>query len=275
MNEFQKAKQAYEETPIPPELDQRVRAGIRQGKAKRARRAWGRRLGTVAACFAVVVGALNLSPTMASAAADIPVLGGLFRVLTVRNYTDVNDDRTVTVEQPGLTGTDFAAKINGEIQRRVDEKIAEGEQLIEEYKDAFFATGGTQEDWDLHDNKVSVTYEIKSQTDTTVSFVVNSSVSIANAYQEQVYYNLDLAQDKEVTLRDLLGEDWVTVCNDSIRAQMAGNPSVFFTEDQGGFTTVDETTDFYINQSGNPVVVFPQYAVAPGSMGVVEFEISK
>ena len=67
MNEFKEAKQVYEETPIPAELDQRVRAGIRQGKAKRARRAWGRRLGTVAACFAVVVGALNLSPTMASA----------------------------------------------------------------------------------------------------------------------------------------------------------------------------------------------------------------
>ena len=29
MNEFKEAKQAYENTPIPAELDQRVRAGIR------------------------------------------------------------------------------------------------------------------------------------------------------------------------------------------------------------------------------------------------------
>ena len=278
MNEFKEAKQAYDNVPVPAELDQRVRAGIRQGKARRARQAWGKRLGTVAACFVVVVGALNVSPTMASAAADIPVLGGLFRVLTVRSFTDENSDRTLEVEQPAVEGCDaLVQRVNREIQAIVDEKTAEGEQLIAEYKDAYFATGGTQEEWERHDNTVSVTYDIKSQTDTTVSFVVNSSVSIANAYQEQFYYNLDLTADKELTLADLLGEDWVTICNDSIRAQMAAseNADMFFTEDQGGFTTVDETTNFYIDQSGDPVVVFPKYTVAPGAMGEVEFTISK
>lgn len=278
MNEFKEAKQAYDNVPVPAELDQRVRAGIRQGKARRARQAWGKRLGTVAACFVVVVGALNVSPTMASAAADIPVLGGLFRVLTVRSFTDENSDRTLEVEQPAVEGGDaLTQRVNREIQAIVDEKTAEGEQLIAEYKDAYFATGGTQEEWERHDNTVSVTYDIKSQTDTTVSFVVNSSVSIANAYQEQFYYNLDLAADKELTLADLLGEDWVTICNDSIRAQMAAseNADMFFTEDQGGFTTVDEMTNFYIDQSGDPVVVFPKYTVAPGAMGEVEFTVSK
>ncbi|MBP3508807.1 RsiV family protein [Oscillibacter sp.] len=278
MNEFKEAKQAYDNVPVPAELDQRVRAGIRQGKARRARQAWGKRLGTVAACFVVVVGALNVSPTMASAAADIPVLGGLFRVLTVRSFTDENSDRTLEVEQPAVEGCDaLAQRVNREIQAIVDEKTAEGEQLIAEYKDAYFATGGTQEEWERHDNTASVTYDIKSQTDTTVSFVVNSSVSIANAYQEQFYYNLDLTADKELTLADLLGEDWVTICNDSIRAQMAAseNADMFFTEDQGGFTTVDEMTNFYIDQSGDPVVVFPKYTVAPGAMGEVEFTISK
>lgn len=278
MNEFKEAKQAYDNVPVPAELDQRVWAGIRQGKARRARQAWGKWLGTVAACFVVVVGALNVSPTMASAAADIPVLGGLFRVLTVRSFTDENSDRTLEVEQPAVEGGDaLAQRVNREIQAIVDEKTAEGEQLIAEYKDAYFATGGTQEEWERHDNTVRVTYDIKSQTDTTVSFVVNSSVSIANAYQEQFYYNLDLAADKELTLADLLGEDWVTICNDSIRAQMAAseNADMFFTEDQGGFTTVDEMTNFYIDQSGDPVVVFPKYTVAPGAMGEVEFTISK
>ena len=275
MNEFKEAKQVYEETPIPAELDQRVRAGIRQGKAKRARRAWGRRLGTVAACFAVVVGALNLSPTMASAAADIPVLGGLFQILTVRSYTDENADRTLEVEQPAVTGSDFADAVSAEIQERVDAKTAEGEQLVAEYKDAFLATGGTQEEWEQHDITVSVSYDIKSQTDTVASFLVESNVSFSNAYWERTYYNLDLAADKDLTLRDLLGEDWVTICNDSIRTQMAADPSVYFDESMGGFTTVDETTSFYIAQAGNPVVVFPPYAVAPGVMGYVEFEISR
>lgn len=277
MNEFQEARKAYEDIPVPEELNRCVQAGIRRGKANRLRRMWGKRLATVAACLAVTVGVLNLSPTMASAAADLPVLGGLFQVLTVRSFTDKNDDRTVTVEQPGLTGSDFADEIDRAIQTRVDEKLAEGEKLVADYKNAFLATGGTEEEWAQHDNTVSITYEIKSQTDTTLSFVVNSSVSIANAYQEQFYYNLDLAEDQELTLAGLLGEDWVNICNDSIRAQMAASedPTVFFTEEEGGFTTVDEETGFYISQSGNPVVVFPRYAVAPGFMGAVEFEIGR
>ena len=278
MNDFQHAKEAYESTPIPAELKDRVRSGIRQGKANRARRAWGRRLGTVAACFAVLVAVLNVSPAAAAAAADVPVLGGLFQMLTVRSFAEENGDRTLEVSQPAVENGDaLAQRVNAEIQAIVDEKIAEGEQMVADYKEAFFATGGTQEQWDQHDNSVSVTYEIKSQTDTAVSFVVDSVVTTTSALEEQFYYNLDLAAGKELTLADVLGEDWVTVCNDSIRSQMAAaeDPSVYFDESMGGFSTVDETTQFYLNQAGNPVVVFPKYTVAIGAMGVVEFEISK
>ena len=38
MSEFKKARQDYESTPIPQELEDRVRAGIRQGKASYRRR---------------------------------------------------------------------------------------------------------------------------------------------------------------------------------------------------------------------------------------------
>ena len=49
MKEFENARMEYEETPVPEELNDRVQAGIRQGRANRARRIWKRRLGTVAA----------------------------------------------------------------------------------------------------------------------------------------------------------------------------------------------------------------------------------
>lgn len=281
MNEFRTAKEAYDQTPIPQELNDRVQAGIRQGseayRSAHRRVSLRRTLTTAAACFVVVVGTLNLSPTVAAAAADVPVLGGLFQILTARSYEDTNSDRTVEVEQPGLEGGALAQQVSQEIQERVDAKIAEGEKIIADYKEAFLATGGTEEEWAEKDNTVSVTYDIKSQTDTTVSFVVDSYVSIASAYQEQVYYNLDLAANREITLADLLGENWVEICNESIRTQMAESedPSVFFSEDMGGFSTVDETTSFYINEAGNPVVVFPKYTVAIGAMGNVEFEIAK
>ena len=93
MNEFQNAKEEYDNTPIPAELSERVRAGIREGRARhRARRGRIiRRWGATAACFAVLLAGLNLSPTIAKAAAEVPVLGGLFQVLTFVDYDKTED----------------------------------------------------------------------------------------------------------------------------------------------------------------------------------------
>ena len=136
MNEFEKAKEAYEQIPIPEELEERVQAGIRQGREARRsakrQRSWKRSVGAVAACFVVMVGMLNVSPTVAAAAADVPVLGGLFQVLTVRSFTDETEDRTLEVKQPGVTGGELAEQGNAEIQERVDAKIAAGAPLIAE-----------------------------------------------------------------------------------------------------------------------------------------------
>ena len=152
-------------------------------------------------------------------------------------------------------------------------------QIWEEYREAYLATGGTQEEWEQREMDVIVDYEIKSQTDTTVSFVVNLFQGSFNAYNKLYFYNLDLQEDRDITLADLLGEDWVAICNAAIETQIADSVdedgfTYFFPPDQGGFTTVDEDTDFYIDQNGTPVVVFPQYAIAAGAAGAVEFPIS-
>ena len=92
-HEFKNAKEAYDATPIPPELEARVQQGIRQGKAlykSRKNRAF-RRLAATAACFILVLAGLNLSPALAHAASNVPVLGGLFRMLTVTNYNTSED----------------------------------------------------------------------------------------------------------------------------------------------------------------------------------------
>ena len=42
-----------------------------------------------------------------------------------------------------------------------------------------------------------------------------------------------------------------------------------------GFTTVSKDTKFYLNEEGNPVIVFDEYEIAPGYMGMPEFEIER
>lgn len=43
----------------------------------------------------------------------------------------------------------------------------------------------------------------------------------------------------------------------------------------GLFTGISENTKFYMNEAGNPVIVFDKYEIAPGSAGAVEFEIER
>ena len=76
MKELNEARKTYEDTPIPEALGFRVQEGIRQGRARyRARRSRViRRWSAAAACFCLVLAGLNLSPTVAQAAAEVPVM---------------------------------------------------------------------------------------------------------------------------------------------------------------------------------------------------------
>ena len=279
MKDFNEAKKAYESVSVPEELNDRVQAGIRQGKRNRSRHVWSRSLGTAAACFAVLVGVLNLSPTVASAAADVPVLGGLFRVLTVRDYETEEGGIDYAVSVPGVeSGSELAQQVNEEIQKRVDAHLAQAQADWAEYQDAFFATGGTEEEWGGRQMDVVIDYEIKSQSETTVSFVVDFAEGWVSAQQQRFCYNLDLADNRNITLQDLLGEDWVNICNNAVEAYIANSTdsegfTFFFTPEEGGFTTVDADTAFYISESGAPVLVFPEYSIAAGAAGIVEIPV--
>ena len=278
MNEFKSARDQYESTPIPEELNDHVLAGIRGGKTRS--RAGGhalrRTLGAAAACFVVVLGGLNLSPTFAAAAADVPVLGGLFQVLTVRNYETVKDGIDYDVSVPEVeAGGALTEAVNAQIQERVDAHLAQAQADWDAYKEAFLATGGTEEELGDREMDVIIDYEIKAQTDTTVSFVVDFAGCWVSAQQQRYCYNLDLANNKDITLADVLGEDWVNICNTAVQAYIDQDTSgLFFTADKGGFTTVDDTTSFYMNQDGSVTLVFPEYAIAAGAAGIVEIPVA-
>ena len=279
MKEFHEARKSYEAVPTPPELDRRVRAGIRQGQAARRRRRWRRGLTSAAACLAVLVGTLNLSPAVAAAAAEVPVLGGLFRILTVREFQTTQDGIHYDVSVPEVdAGGELAQRVNTLIQEKVDAHLARAQKDWADYQDAFFATGGTQEEWGDREMDVIVSYDLKYQTDTQVSFVVTFAEGWVASMEERSCYNLDLTENRDLTLQDLLGVDWVKLCNQAIQAQIdasvdAEGFSYFFAPQEGGFTTVDESTAFYIREDGVPVVVFPKYAIAAGAAGFPEFPI--
>ena len=281
MNELEYAKEAYDNIPIPAELPERVQAGIQKGKALywSHRKQVFRRWVVAAACFSLVLAGLNLSPTLASAAANVPVLGRLFQMLTLVDYAKSEDGINYSVSAPEIHAeSDLAEKVNAAIQEKIDQHLAKARQDWNDYRDAFFAAGGTEDEWGDRTMDVMIDYEIKSQTEDRVSFAVSFAENWMAFYEERSYYNLDFTENRDLTLRDFFGEDWVAVCNAAIQKQIdesvdADGFTYFFAPDEGGFTTVDESTDFYVREDGMIAVCFPRYSIAAGAAGDVEFVI--
>ena len=146
-----------------------------------------------------------------------------------------------------------------------------------DYRQAFLDTGGTLEQWEAHHVRIQVDYEIQSQTKQHLSFVVRGTESWSNAYRETRYYTLDAQTGEAITLSDVLGEDYAALVNQSIRTQIAQREESgeidFWEISEGGFDGISEDTQFYLNDAGNPVIVFEPYEIAPGAYGEIEFEI--
>ena len=227
------------------------------------------------------VTALNTNTAFAREISEIPVLGAVARIFTFRSYVEESDELKVSVEIPSLEmiseeTNGLADSVNLEIHTLCEQYADEAVKRAEEYKKAFMETGGTQEEWEAHNIEIRVFYEIKSQTEDFLSFAVSGTENWTSAYSETRYYNIDLKSEKLVTLEDILGGDYITIVNTDIQRQMQSREEsgeVFFTPEEGGFTGISDDVKFYINESGNPVVVFGKYEIAPGSAGEVEFEI--
>ncbi len=289
MKELEKSKETYESIVIPKELEGKVQEAIEASRRKREKRlAKNRRrklyrwAAGIAAAFTVATTiGLNTSEAFAMEVQKIPVIGELARILTIRSYEKTEGDTQIAAEIPGVDlgedGQKLSEEVNAQIEKMTAQYESEAVERAEEYKKAFLETGGTEEEWAEHDIRIHVWYEIKNQTEDVLSFVVKGTESWTSAYAETRYYNLDLESNEFLTLESFLGKDYVEKANESIRGQIEERMKKgedFFDSEEGGFETIGAEPDFYVNEKGNPVIVFEKYAIAPGAMGEVEFEIA-
>lgn len=292
MGRLQDLKEKYDQIVIPEELHVRVEQEImksrtrqeeenRANSKKRFKKALLMMKVTAAAAAILFTTALNTSPIFAKEAAQLPVIGGLAQVLTFRSYQAEKDDIAVSVEIPSIqmiaddTGITTDA-INQDIYDCCKQYADQAVSAAEEYRTAFLATGGTPEEWAEHKIRISVNYEIKQQNQDYLSFVVRGTQNWANGNNEAKYYNLDVNTGKYVTLKDMLGDNYSKIVNQSIEKQITERKKageVFFTPEEGGFAGISGDTKFYINGNNRPVIVFEPYEIAPGSSGKIEFEV--
>ena len=316
MKKIEDSKEIFDQIKIPAELKQVVETTMKENgkeilpatipsvRFKIVR--FVRYSASVAvAALLIFTVTLNTNEAFAQGCGTIPIIGNLAKVLTVTSYEKADGNEKISVQVPAVELNDnqantdaasegksdtqkeqFVADVNAEIAKIVDDYTKNAQKGIAEYKDAFISTGGTQAEWDKKDIKVNVKYDVKYEQGNILSLVLTADENWCSAYNVKYYYNLDMKDNKRLTLKDVLGEDYINKANDAIVSQMkdrvakdkdylywgiAGDNS----SNIDGFTSVSEDSNFYINEAGNPVVCFNKYDVAPGFMGAQEFEIAK
>ena len=286
---LEKMKQEYEEIRIPAELRRRVEAGIQKGKEdgeeiirmnkkskliKFVRNTAG---AVVAAMLAITIMA-NSGASIANAMMKIPVLGTIAEIVTFREYKDSTNDMTADVKIPEVSVKNEDGSVNQETTDAVNKSIQEyTDEIIAQYKADVEASGGEGK------QLVDLEYEVITDSDRLFSIRFDKLQIMASGAESVKIYHIDKQTGQMINLKGLFKEDvnFIDPISDNIKKQMkeqmaADESKMYFIDSdmpESDFQSITEDTTFYVNDSGKLVIVYDEYEVAPGSMGVVEFEI--
>lgn len=234
----------------------------------------------VAAAILISIILPNINGDIAKAMGNIPVLGRYFQVVTFREYHYEDDNNIADVEVPKVKTEEDATEQEVKTAETMNKSIEEYAQgFMQEFQDNLKSQGeGYQE--------LQMDYEVVTDNEDWLTIKVNVLQVEASGYQQAKFFHIDKKTGKEVVLSDLFveGSDYVGIISKNIltqmQEQMAQDESkIYFCEgngddiDQFDFKEIKEEQNFYFNENKELVIVFDEYEVAPGYMGVVEFII--
>ena len=279
-------KKEYDNIKVPEEMREKLEQSINRAKKEKKRMkkiTLYKTFGSMAAVLAIVLILPNTSQTAAAAMQQIPLLGNLFKVVTVREY-QVDEERNsanVKVPQVEVAATDENADSDTVEQAKVSADAInfdineETNKLIEEFKKSMENEEGYQ--------NIYIDSNVKLDTDDLFSLELILYQGAGSGYEQHKHYTVDKKTGKELSLKDLCGDDYIDTISEEIktqmREQMAADETVQYWLDdpeveEWNFDKIAEDQDFYVNEDGHIVVCFNEYDVAPGSMGCVEFTLN-
>ena len=308
--QLRQLKEEYENMTIPEAGRERLQAGIDRARMekKRAERARRRSAWTAAAAMIVLIALPNTNVQIAHAMENIPVLGGFFRLVTVRqyNYSDENHDAEIELAQitygedgegtpVGEVAVGAAAPDNADVgnaegagqeagvaklsEEGVQEINQDMETTVDELIRQFEDTLSEEGYHGLH-----VSQEVVTDNAQYYTVKLSALETEASGYEHNQFYTIDKQTGNVVALADLFaeGSNYISVISENIKTQMreqmvADEDVIYFLDDEDmtefNFQSITEQTNFYFNESGELVIAFDEYEVAPGYMGAPEFVI--
>ena len=238
-----------------------------------------------AAAAAVLVGAFvilpNTSPVIAHAMEQIPFIGSLVEVVTLRDYQYETDRNKADIEVPEIKPIEVTEnpEVQEKLERTTEEINAEIQKISGELIEQFEKY--------MHDEQGYQDIVVKSEVlDTTQDYFTLKLICYQGAgsgYQWNYYYTIDLNTGERLQLKDIFveGADYITPISENIKKQMqermdADEKVHYWLNDEFeelNFKAITDETSFYLNEKGNVVIGFNEGDVAPMYMGTVEFEI--
>lgn len=277
-------KQEYEQIEVPEALKTQVEAGIRKGKRDTTKGSirFLKGAATVAAAMVALVISVNVSPTIAHAMEEVPLLGTIVKVVNFSTYSDVQDDKNMeanvdipqvaVTNQDGEVLSDETDELNQEVK-----KYAGG--IIKSYQ----SDVASIEDGENGNEAVNSSYQVVTDNDRLFALRIDTSIVMAGSNQYTKIYNVDKKTGNTITLNDLFQKDsdYLDRISEEIEKQMKenmekdSNLQYFLDKDVDGysFDGIKNDVNFYVNKEGELTIVFDKYEVAPGYMGIVEFTI--
>jgi hypothetical protein len=275
----------YHDIEIPKELDIMINKTIEEvneerslSKSRRKKTMGSRGIAGLVA-LGLIVMPLNMSPRIASFANELPIVGAIAKLLTFRSYDfeeDVARGEITIPEIEGLTDERYEEEMNTLIQERVSLALKESKERAAEYKEAYIETGGTEEEYADRKIQVKIDYKVFSSSPKVLSFLVYSHESLAAVYATYDYYNIDMENNRALSLEDLMGSNYREVVTNTVNdyIQDTKDDYGYFEDALAGNWTLREDIDFYVNDEGHVVLVFQKYELASGASGRLEVEIS-
>ncbi|HOQ37887.1 MAG TPA: DUF3298 domain-containing protein [Acetivibrio sp.] len=261
------------------EMKQRMEQG-KEEKRSMSKKKLFKGLAIAAAAVLTILILPNISSEVAQAMGNIPVLGGFFKVITIRDY-QYEDERNVadvvlpeikTKEGTDNSVTDTGKKTADEINAKIRE-IAN--KWVEEFKSNLEGEGY---------QNITINSEVINSTEDYFTLKLICFWSGGSGYEENHFYTINLNTGEKVELADLFkeGNDYKRIISENIkkqmREQMAADEGILYWIDneeypEWNFKEISDDTSFYINENGEVVICFNEGDVAPASMGTVEFTI--
>ncbi len=182
----------------------------------------------------------------------------------------------ISVKKPivNLVNGDNEKLINDSINYIVQGMYEEQLKVNEDYKEAYIATGGTEESY--IPIEATIDYETFLLNEKFLSIKLFKHQTLANAYNKSLYLNYDIENGQLLTIDDISDREFVK--NEIIRM------ATFRTEEMPTKynydvemlknISIDYSTKFYIREDEHVVIVFDKYEISSGSDGEQKFIIS-